>query len=113
VPDFPGNTADPAIIRTVTDDLDGWNLRRSVWVVDRGVRVRGEPALLDNGQRRPRSPDVPAGQRVPRCRSAATAFRTGAAPSACVALSCRLAWTGSVASAGDADYAGHAVGVAE
>jgi hypothetical protein len=33
---FPGNTADTAIIRTVKDDLGGWELRRLVWVADRG-----------------------------------------------------------------------------
>src|SRR3954454_24602112 len=33
---FAGNTADTAIIRTVKDDLAGWNLRRLVWVADRG-----------------------------------------------------------------------------
>jgi len=27
---FPGNTADTAIIRTVKDDLAGWDLRRMV-----------------------------------------------------------------------------------
>jgi hypothetical protein len=32
---FPGKTNDTAIVRTVKDDLDGWNLRRIVWVVDR------------------------------------------------------------------------------
>ena len=29
---FPGNTADTSIIRTVKDDLAGWNLHRMVWV---------------------------------------------------------------------------------
>ncbi|MGI8768821.1 MAG: IS1634 family transposase, partial [Propionibacteriaceae bacterium] len=33
---FPGNTADTSIIRTVKDDLAGWNLHRMVWVADRG-----------------------------------------------------------------------------
>src|SRR5512144_2194037 len=33
---FAGNEQDTAIIRTITDDLDGWNLRRLVWVADRG-----------------------------------------------------------------------------
>jgi Transposase DDE domain len=31
---FPGDTADTAIIRTIKDDLDGWGLRRLVWVAD-------------------------------------------------------------------------------
>jgi hypothetical protein len=29
---FPGDTADTAIIRRITDDLGGWGLRRLVWV---------------------------------------------------------------------------------
>ena len=33
---FPGKTADTSIIRTVRDALAGWNLRRMVWVADRG-----------------------------------------------------------------------------
>ena len=33
---FPGDTSDQEIIRTVKDDLDGWNLQRLVWVADRG-----------------------------------------------------------------------------
>ncbi len=33
---FPGNTNDTSIIRTVKDDLAGWNLHRMVWVADRG-----------------------------------------------------------------------------
>jgi hypothetical protein len=33
---FPGNENDQAIIRTVKDDLGSWNLRRLVWVADRG-----------------------------------------------------------------------------
>ena len=33
---FAGHTADTQIIRTVKDDLDGWNLHRLVWVADRG-----------------------------------------------------------------------------
>jgi hypothetical protein len=37
---FPGNTTDTAIIRTVTDDLAGWNLRRLVWVADRASPPR-------------------------------------------------------------------------
>ncbi len=32
---FAGNTADAAIIRTIKDDLAGWNLHRLVWVADR------------------------------------------------------------------------------
>ena len=33
---FPGNEQDTKIIRTVKDDLGAWNLRRMVWVADRG-----------------------------------------------------------------------------
>ncbi len=40
---FPGNTADAAVIRTVKDDLDGWGLRRLVWVADRGVASGRRP----------------------------------------------------------------------
>lgn len=33
---FPGNASDQTIIRTVKDDLRGWNLARVIWVLDRG-----------------------------------------------------------------------------
>ena len=46
---FPGNTADSAIIRTVTDDLAGWNLRRMVWVADRGFASAANRAHLTRG----------------------------------------------------------------
>jgi len=46
---FPGNTADTAIIRTVKDDLDGWNLRRLVWVVDRGFASATNRAYVTKG----------------------------------------------------------------
>lgn len=46
---FPGNTADTAIIRTVKDDLDGWNLRRLVWVADRGFASQANRAYLTRG----------------------------------------------------------------
>src|SRR3954464_3850063 len=45
----PGNTADTAIIRTVTDDLAGWNLRRLVWVADRGFASAANRAYLTRG----------------------------------------------------------------
>src|SRR5664280_3214524 len=38
---FPGNENDTAIIRKVKDDLAGWNLRRMVWVADRGSGTPG------------------------------------------------------------------------
>jgi len=46
---FPGNTADTAIIRTVKDDLTGWNLRRMVWVADRGFASATNRAYLTKG----------------------------------------------------------------
>jgi hypothetical protein len=46
---FPGNTADTAIIRTVKDDLDGWNLRRLVWVADRGFASAANRSYLTRG----------------------------------------------------------------
>ena len=46
---FPGNTADTSIIRTVKDDLDGWNLRRMVWVADRGFASAANRAYLTRG----------------------------------------------------------------
>ncbi len=46
---FPGNTADTAIIRTVKDDLAGWNLSRMVWVADRGFASAANRAYLTRG----------------------------------------------------------------
>src|SRR4051794_7664455 len=46
---FAGNTADTAIIRTVKDDLTGWNLRRLVWVADRGFASAANRAYLTRG----------------------------------------------------------------
>ncbi len=46
---FPGNTADTSIIRTVKDDLAGWNLRRMVWVADRGFASATNRAYLTRG----------------------------------------------------------------
>jgi hypothetical protein len=43
---FPGNTADTAIIRTVKDDLAGWNLHRMVWIADRGFASAANRASL-------------------------------------------------------------------
>ncbi len=45
----PGNTADTVIIRTVKDDLDGWRLRRLVWVADRGFASAANRAYLTRG----------------------------------------------------------------
>jgi hypothetical protein len=46
---FPGNQADTAIIRRVKDDLAGWNLRRMVWVADRGFASAANRAYLTRG----------------------------------------------------------------
>ena len=46
---FPGNTVDTAIIRTIKDDLAGWNLRRLVWVADRGFASAANRAYLTRG----------------------------------------------------------------
>jgi IS4 transposase len=46
---FAGNTTDTAIIRTVKDDLAGWNLRRLVWVADRGFASATNRAYLTKG----------------------------------------------------------------
>ena len=46
---FPGDTADTAIIRTVTDDLGEWGLRRLVWVADRGFASAANRAYLTRG----------------------------------------------------------------
>jgi len=46
---FPGNTADTSIIRTVKEDLAGWNLHRMVWVADRGFASAANRAYLTRG----------------------------------------------------------------
>jgi hypothetical protein len=46
---FAGDEPDTAIIRTVKDDLDGWNLRRMVWVADRGFASAANRAYLTRG----------------------------------------------------------------
>ena len=46
---FPGSTADTSIIRTIKDDLAGWNLRRMVWVADRGFASAANRAYLSKG----------------------------------------------------------------
>src|SRR5665647_2110463 len=45
----PGNENDTAIIRTVKDDLAGWNLHRMVWVADRGFASAANRAYLTRG----------------------------------------------------------------
>jgi len=55
---FPGNTADTSIIRTVKDDLAGWNLRRMVWVADRGFASAANRAYLTRG------PDLATGHYI-------------------------------------------------
>ena len=46
---FPGSTGDQKIIRKVKDDLAGWNLRRLVWVADRGFASQANRAYLAKG----------------------------------------------------------------
>jgi hypothetical protein len=46
---FPGNANDQSIIRTVKDDLAGWNLHRMVWVADRGFASAANRAYLTRG----------------------------------------------------------------
>ena len=46
---FPGNEQDTTIIRRVKDDLTGWNLRRLVWVADRGFASAANRAYLTRG----------------------------------------------------------------
>jgi hypothetical protein len=46
---FPGNESDQRIIRTVKDDLGAWNLRRMVWVADRGFACAANRAYLQRG----------------------------------------------------------------
>jgi IS4 transposase len=46
---FPGNEQDQKIIRTVKDGLGSWNLRRLVWVADRGFASAANRAYLSRG----------------------------------------------------------------
>jgi hypothetical protein len=46
---FGGNESDQRIIRTVKDDLGSWNLRRMVWVADRGFASAANRAYLQRG----------------------------------------------------------------
>lgn len=46
---FPGSENDQRIIRRVKDDLAGWNLRRMVWVADRGFASAANRAYLTKG----------------------------------------------------------------
>ena len=46
---FPGDTGDQKIIRKVRGDLGGWNLRRLVWVADRGFASAANRAYLARG----------------------------------------------------------------
>jgi hypothetical protein len=46
---FPGSESDQRIIRTVKDDLGAWNLRRMVWVADRGFASAANRAYLQRG----------------------------------------------------------------
>jgi len=46
---FAGSESDQRIIRTVKDDLGAWQLRRLVWVVDRGFASAANRAYLTRG----------------------------------------------------------------
>ena len=46
---FPGDTGDQPIIRRIKDDLGAWNLRRLVWVADRGFASATNRAYLTRG----------------------------------------------------------------
>jgi IS4 transposase len=46
---FPGNEQDQKIIRSVKDNLGSWNLRRLVWVADRGFASAANRAYLSRG----------------------------------------------------------------
>ena len=46
---FPGDESDQKIIRKVKDDLGTWNLRRLVWVADRGFASAVNRAYLAKG----------------------------------------------------------------
>lgn len=43
---FPGNTSDQVLIRTVKDDLRGWELNRVIWALDRGFTSAANRAYL-------------------------------------------------------------------
>lgn len=46
---FPGNTPEQRLLRTVKDDLAGWNLNRVIWVVDRGFSSAANRRYLQRG----------------------------------------------------------------
>lgn len=46
---FAGTESDTGIIRTIKDDLAGWNLHRMVWVADRGFASATSRAYLTRG----------------------------------------------------------------
>jgi len=46
---WPGNTADPALIRQVKDDMRHWSLSRVVWVADRGFTSAENRRYLRKG----------------------------------------------------------------
>ena len=43
---FPGNTSDQVLIRTLKDDLRGWELGRVIWALDRGFTSAANRAYL-------------------------------------------------------------------
>ena len=47
---WPGNTADSALIRQVSDDIREWTLSRVIWVADRGfASAQNRRALMRGG----------------------------------------------------------------
>jgi hypothetical protein len=72
---FPGNTGDTSIIRTVKDDLAGWNLHRMVWVADRGFASAANRAYLARGGRNTNAEAAAALARPGRYRTVAGNLR--------------------------------------
>jgi hypothetical protein len=46
---WPGNTTDASVLEEVKDDLAGWQLNRTVWVVDAGFASKGNRKVLTRG----------------------------------------------------------------
>ena len=46
---WPGNTTDASVLEEVKTDLAGWQLNRTVWVVDAGFASKGNRKVLTRG----------------------------------------------------------------
>ena len=46
---WPGNTTDASVLDEVKTDLAGWQLNRTVWVVDAGFASKGNRKVLTRG----------------------------------------------------------------